>query len=87
MNIPDKTKKVSQHNFKTYRDSRNWLHQNNFKSKGMVLDEPWKEYFVERFEKEGFVALAMNVTYLPNALSLPVDILDKPFQVDVATAE
>lgn len=84
MNIPLPSEKIDQHNFKDYKDLRLWLYQNNFKSKGMVMEEPWKEYFVERFEKEGFVALTMNITYLPQNFSLPFELWDKPFQVDIA---
>jgi len=86
MNLPLPTQKTAQVNFKSYKDSREWLHRNNFKSKGMVLENPWAEYFVERFEKEGFIALAMNITYLPiaNTLSLPLGLYEKPYQIDIA---
>lgn len=84
--LPLPSAKVDQHNFKSYKDSRDWLYKNNFKSKGMVLEEPWKEYFVEMFVKEGFVALTLNITYLPfgHSLSLPLGIYDKPYQIDIA---
>ena len=87
MNIPLPTQKVDQQNFASYKDSREWLHRNNFKYKGMVMELPWKDYFVERFEKDGFVALAMNVTYFPhgNSLSLPLGLYEKPYQIDIAT--
>ncbi len=89
MNLPTKDKKVDQHNFPSYRESRAWLHNNNFKSKGMVLEEPWKEFFVECFVKEGFIALAMDVTYMPQtqSLSLPFALYEKPYQIDIATAD
>lgn len=89
MNLPTKDKKVEQHNFPSYRDSREWLHRNNFKSKGMVMEEPWKEFFVERFEKEGFIALAMDITYMPQGdkLQLSIDQYEKPYQIDIATTE
>lgn len=89
MNIPTKDKKVDQHNFPSYKDSREWLHRNNFKSKGMVLEEPWKELFVERFEKEGFIALTMDITYLiqSDKLQLSIDQYHKPYQVDIATTD
>ncbi|MDO8260660.1 MAG: hypothetical protein Q7T50_04155 [Candidatus Magasanikbacteria bacterium] len=89
MNIPTKDKKVEQHNFPSYRDSREWLHRNHFKSKGMVLEEPWKEFFVECFVKEGFVALTMDVSYMPQSesLSLPLALYKNPYQIDIATTD
>ena len=89
MNLPGKDKKVDQHNFPSYRESREWLYRNNFKSKGMVLEEPWSELFVERFEKDGFVALAMNITYISQSIKLQLsfDQYEKPYQIDIATKE
>ncbi|MEK6883339.1 MAG: hypothetical protein AABY22_27170 [Nanoarchaeota archaeon] len=86
MELPNKDKKVDQKNFTSYRESRDWLQRNGFKSVGMVLDEPWKEYFVERWEKEGFVALTVNILYLPKgeSLSLPLLSYEKPYQIDIA---
>lgn len=82
--IPDKTKKVQQENFKSYKDLREWMHQNRFKNKGYVLEEPWKEFFVERWEKDGFTALTMNVLDVRPFNTLPHEIVEKPWQVDIA---
>lgn len=89
MNLPLPSKKIEQYNFASYTDARGWLQRNGFKSKGMVLDEPWKEFFVERWEKEGFVALTLNITYLPvgHGLSLPLDYYKTPYQIDIATID
>lgn len=87
MEFPNVKNKIQQLNFDTYAKSREWLSNNGYKSVGMVLDEPWKEYFVERWEKEGLVALTMNVIYLPAQwhMKLPIKILENPYQIDIAT--
>ena len=82
--IPDKTKKIQQENFLTYRDMRNWMSNNGFKNKGYVLEEPWRDLFVERWEKNDLVALSLNLVYLPDFTKIPLDSLDKPYQVDIA---
>lgn len=87
MNLPDKSKKVQQENFSSYQELRSWLSSNGYKNKGYVLEEPWREFFVERWEKEGYIALSMDITDLPNFMSLPLKVLDKPFQVDIAKTE
>ena len=84
MFIPDKTKKIQQENFRTYQDLRAWMCKNRFHNTGYVLDEPWKEFFVERWEKEGLVALSMNVLDVRDFNTLPYEILEKPYQVDIA---
>ena len=88
MNIPDKSKKISQHNFGSYRESREWLSNNGFRSKGMVLEEPWRSLFVEYWAKEGFVALSMDITFIPDSFNtLSLQDFEKPYQVDIATSE
>ncbi len=89
MKLPLPNKKVEQHNFAFYADARAWLQINGFSPTGMVLDEPWKEYFVERWEKDGFIALTLNVSFLPmgHSLSLPLDYYKKPYQIDIATID
>lgn len=84
MFIPDKTKKIQQENFCSYEDLRSWMYSNHFKSRGYVLEEPWKEFFVERWEKDGLMAFSMNVLDLYSFNSLPIDIVKKPYQVDIA---
>lgn len=82
--IPDKTKKIQQENFLTYREMRDWMSNNGFKNKGYVLEEPWRDCFVERWEKNDLVALSLNVTYLPDFTKIPLASLEKPYQVDIA---
>lgn len=80
--LPPKENKIEQHNFKQYREAQDWLRSNRFKFKGYVDDER-KEFFVERWEKDGLVALTMDITPFWN--KLPLEILDKPYQIDIAT--
>lgn len=84
MLIPDKSKKIQQENFKSYSELRDWMHQNGFKNKGYVLEEPWKEFFVERWEKDTLFALSMNITDLYDFMTLSLELMNKPFQVDIA---
>lgn len=84
MLLPDKTKKIQQENFRTYRDMRDWMSHNGFKNKGYVMDEPWRDFFVERWEKGELIALSVNIIYLPNHMEQPIHILEKPYQVDIA---
>jgi hypothetical protein len=85
--IPDKTKKIQQENFRSYADMREWMSRNRFKNQGCVLEEPWKDFFVERWEKEGQVALTMNISFLPNFMEQPISIMEKPYQVDIAQVD
>ena len=85
--IPDKTKKIQQENFRTYRDMRDWMGQNRFRNKGYVLEEPWKNFFVERWEKDGLVAFTMNILDVRSFDTLPLEIVEKPYQVDIATVD
>ena len=82
--ILDKTKKIQQENFRSYQDLREWMSQNRFKNKGYVLEEPWKDYFVERWEKDGLVAMTVNISFLPDFFNQPLNIMEKPYQVDIA---
>jgi len=87
MFISDKTKKIQQENFPTYADLRTWMSRNGFQNKGYVLDEPWKEFFVERWEKSGQVALSMNILGISSFYTLPLKMVENPYQVDIATTE
>lgn len=82
--IPDKTKKIQQENFSSYREMRDWMSNNGFKLKGYVLEEPWKDLFVERWEKNDLVALSLDLTFLPDFTRIPLLLLQKPYQVDIA---
>ena len=82
--IPDKTKKIQQENFFTYREMRDWMSNNGFKNKGYVMEEPWQEYFVERWEKNDLVAFSLNLVYLPDFTKIPLASLEKSYQVDIA---
>lgn len=84
MNLPDPNKKVEQHNFATYKEAREWLQRNGFQDKGCLQEEPWASFFVSRWEKENFVALQMNISFHPNWHTLPLSMMDKPYQVDVS---
>lgn len=83
MNLPDKTKKFEQHNFRSHADATSWLRRNGFKQNGYVTEEPWITFFVERWEKENLLALKMDIS--PFFMTLPVGALEKPYQVDIAT--
>lgn len=83
MELPDKTKKIDQQNFKQHLEANTWLRRNGFTYDGYLLDEPWRSFFIERWIKEGYVALKMDIS--PFVFSLPIGAMDKPWQVDVAT--
>lgn len=82
LELPTKDKKIQQENFKTYRESQDWLKKNGYKFIG-YLDEPWTIFFVERWEKEDTVALAMDISVFWNKLS--IKMMETPYQVDIAT--
>lgn len=82
--IPDKAKKIQQENFSSYREMRDWMSNNGFKLKGYVLEEPWRDLFVERWEKNDLVALSLDLTFLPDFTKIPLLLLQKPYQVDIA---
>lgn len=84
MTIPNKENKIQQENFRTYSDLRIWLSNNGYKNTGYVLVEPWKEFFVERWEKNDLIAFSMNVLDMPKWDTLPLSTLNKPYQVDIA---
>jgi len=84
MNIPNKENKIQQENFRTYSDLRVWLSNNGYKNTGYCLLPPWKEFFVEKWEKNDLVALSMNILDFPRWYALPLSLLEKPYQVDIA---
>lgn len=83
LSLPNKDKKIEQHNFRTYAETRSWLQRNGYQNKGYLTKEPWAIFFVERWEKEGLIALAMDIH--PFIMNLPINAMDKPWQVDIAT--
>ena len=85
--LPDKTKKIQQENFRTYRDLRDWMSNNGFKNKGYVLEEPWRDLFVERWEKNNLIALSLDLTFLPDFTKIPLLLLQKPYQIDIAQVD
>lgn len=84
MIIPDKKKKFKQENFRTYSDLRSWMQENQFKNLGYVMEEPWKEFFIEKWEKDNLIAFSMNITDLHDFTHLPIELMEKPYQVDIA---
>lgn len=89
--LPPKENKVEQHNFAKRSEALEWLHRNGYTSSGMLTERPYAEFFVERFDKDGFIALFMNITYINlrdeagNPRLHDLSVWDKPYQVDVAT--
>lgn len=79
--LPTKDQKVQQENFRTYREAQNWLRRNGYKFVGYP-DDDRRMFFVEQWEKEGSVALTMDIT--PFWDKLPLKILETPYQVDIA---
>ncbi len=80
--LPLKEHKTDQQNFKEHAEAKAWLHRNGYKSSGMLTEEPYAIFFVERFDKLGFVALYMNATYVKQD---NLNLWDKPYQIDIAT--
>lgn len=83
MDLPNKDKKLEQHNFAKSQEADSWLRRNGFIQNGYIDQEPWTIFFVERWEKDGLIALKMNIS--PFCMSLPLGAMDKPYQVDIAT--
>lgn len=83
--IPDKTKKIGQFNFKTEPEARTFLKCSGYECHGYLTEEPWASFYVEKWTTRNHVALIMNISCF--WMSLPIQALDKPWQVDIAEVD
>lgn len=83
--LPPKENKTEQHNFKESSDADSYLRRKGFKRTGYLLEPPYDMFFVERWDKDGLVALKMDIMPFVFSRNLPYEIIVNHYQVDIAT--